>query len=138
MKKLMLMFFVVTLFATVSAKAQTDSVSISVAQYCPGANNLDTFSYYITSDGWLHYSLIDNGTGGTTSNYESQFYLSDDDTNTLLVGSNTPTPGGGNWTGAVYIGTSTRHLFIYHGCGFLDGDTPYGGEGWALTITFNY
>jgi hypothetical protein len=138
MKKLLLMFFVVILCATMSAKAQTDSVSVSVAQYCPGANNLDTFSYYITPDGWLYYSLIDNGTGGTTSNYESWFYLSDDDTNTLLAGATNARPGGGNWTGSVYIGTSTRHLFIAHDCGFIDGDTPVGGEGWALTITFNY
>jgi hypothetical protein len=137
MKKLMLMFFVVALFVTASAKAQTDSVSVTVEQYCPGVNNLDTFSYYITSDGWLFYSLIDNGTGGTTSNYESCFSLKDDDTNAYLVGDGNSRPGGGNWTGSVNIGTSNRLLFIYHECGFIDGSTPVGGEGWALSVTFN-
>jgi hypothetical protein len=133
MKKLFFLLFIGVALMAGKAKAQycDSTVTMTVTDYFPGYNNMDSFSWYVTADGWLNYILTDNGPGGT--GYESLIYIGYNSTyiNPMLE-------GGGNMSGSIYIGTQTQDIVIAHDCGWITGpaEDQCSAQEWTVHVVF--
>jgi hypothetical protein len=124
MKKILFFALIACAFCFNNAKAQGSDSTVTITRtlyISEGVNNLDTFSYYITADGWLNYTLIDNGPGSDPANfdYESNLYIVRDFHTTIFFEDKF---GGGNISGSIYVGTTDFNLTVIHNCGWILGD----------------
>jgi hypothetical protein len=133
MKKLFFLMFIATALINTAARAQSGTVT-AVYYYGPGANLHDSFSYWLTDDGYFHYSLLDGGSAESmvSFNYE------DPSTHNMIPVSIVQ-PGGGDISGCVYIGFADgEHVTtLLHGSGDTIGDDAYSPEGWDLYFSWD-
>jgi hypothetical protein len=137
MKRLFLLFFISTALIAGKANAQTCDLSVTLdftnSSYLASVNSLGTFTWHVTASGWLNYTLTDNGPGGPSSDYESNM----DITYGYGFGSGPYSfqiinPGGGSFSGSLYIGTNTQYLYVTAGSGWISGaHSYYSAESWG-------
>jgi len=130
MKKMFFLLFIGVALMAGRASAQYCDSSVtldySISSYSAGTNLLSTFTWYVTANGWLNYSLTDNGPGGPTTDYEANLYIAygygfgSSGQQLSIVH-----PGGGSINGSVYIGTNTQYLYIVEGAGWISGAHNY-------------
>jgi hypothetical protein len=136
MKKVFLLLFIGVALIAGKAKAQycdsTVTLDYSLSSYSAGTNVLDTFSWYVTADGWLNYTLTDTGPGGPIDEYESNLYIAygygfgSTGQHLSIIHA-----GGGNISGSLYIGTAMQFIYVVQGAGWINGPNCYEAQYWG-------
>ena len=98
----------------------------------PGPPN-SNFTYCVTSDGYLYYSLLDGGSSDTVY-YDSEMFIQNYAGGSPYV--SIVQYGGGDITGSVYIGTTDCDIQIAEGSGQLNVDGGYTGWEAILHVAF--